>query len=579
MKKSTPTATTLAALLSSQAQKRGDDRVYTLLTDGEQEARPLSYGELDLEARAIAARLQRECERGDRVLLLIGDARDFIRGFMACQHAGVIAVPAYPPFPIQSARRLATLRAITRDSGASAVLAAGGGPELRGLLEEPAPELAALKWVAADDVPDSEADDFRPVTIRPEDISFLQYTSGSTALPKGVIVTHDSLMWNEEMIRRSFRMTDGDVVLGWLPLFHDMGLGLVLQTLYAGLQAVLMPPLTFIQRPGLWLQAISRYGGSISGGPDFGYALCVRRIPPEEREQLDLSTWRLAFNGAEPIRAATLRSFAETFEPHGFRASSLYPCYGMAEITLFATGVTASGGATELAVDLAALREGRIEPGGEHVLVSSGAPILHRRVEIVDPETCRRVEPGQIGEIWLAGPDVCAGYWERPDATEETFRARLADSGEGPFLRTGDLGAMYDGQLWVTGRLKDLIIVGGANHYPHDIEATVEAAHPRIRRGCSAAFALEREDREEIVVVAELKPAGDGEDDPAALARTVRTAVAAGHGIQVDHVAFAPPHTLPKTSSGKLQRSRARQSFESGEYGESIGVPKLEEVV
>jgi acyl-CoA synthetase (AMP-forming)/AMP-acid ligase II len=562
----TPKASTMAALLCSQAHTRGSASVYTYLADGQNETRSLTFQELYLHAGAVAARLQQSLDAGDRALIMADDPIEFIRAFMGCQLAGVIAVPAARPFPTYGGRRIATLRAIADNCGARAILTTNPA-DFRSRIVDPAPELAALEWIAVDEVQPELAAEFRAHSAQADDVSFLQYTSGSTSTPKGVVVTHDALMHNQELLYQSFSYGRDDVVASWLPLFHDMGLiGAVFPALYAGIQAVMIPPLVFVQRPARWLRMITRYGATVSGSADFGYAMCARRIPPEEREGIDLSSWRLAFSGAEPVRAATLDAFSEAFGPYGFDRRSWFPCYGLAECTLMATGGEAGTGAKRLAVQSGALREGLVATGGEHTLIGSGTEHLHRRVEIVDHVTGLRAEPAAVGEIWLAGPDVCAGYWERPQESEEIFGARLADSGDGPFLRTGDLGFIHDGELFVTGRLKDVLIVGGRNHYPQDIEMTVEASHEAIQTGGCVAFALERGGREQVVVVAELQPErarlGVSLGD---LVRDVRSAVSAEHGISVDEVLFVDRKSVPKTTSGKLQRSACRAAFECGE--------------
>ena len=559
----------MAALVSAHAYEQGSKTVFRYLPNGEDEDRSLTYAELDRDARAIAADLQRESAPGERALILTNDSIDFIRAFIACQYAGLIAVPAYPPFPMKSQRKAATLRAIGRDSAATVVLSSGP-LELRTTVGEVAPELAALTWVdldagPLDAGPRAAAEEFRPVQVRPEDISFLQYTSGSTALPKGVAISHQALMLNERLIAHSMGLGPDEIIVCWLPLFHDMGLiGNILQTLYLGAEAILIPPMAFVQRPVRWLDAISRYGGTMSGAPNFAYDLCVRRIPPAERSGLDLSSWRLAFNGAEPIRAVTLDRFVEAFGPSGFDARAVYPCYGLAESTVLATGSRRLAGSTTTAVDQDALQDGWFVPGGDHLLVGCGTPMLHRRVEIVDPVTRRLTEAGRVGEIWLAGPDIASGYWERPEESAETFAAHLADTGAGPFLRTGDLGVLHDGELYVTGRRKDVIIVGGRNHYPQDIEATVEAVDPLVRPSCCVAFSLDRDGSEQVIIVAEIQGAAT-EAELSGIGRSVRVAVSAQHDIQVDQVALVKPGSVPKTSSGKVQRAACRAAFERGE--------------
>ncbi|MFC4534992.1 fatty acyl-AMP ligase [Sphaerisporangium dianthi] len=559
-----PKASTLTELIALRAAESGSNIAYRFLPDGEHESHSLTFAELELEIRALATRLRRHTEPGDRTLILAPDAGDFVRAFLACQYAGVIAVPVYPPMPFDARRGTETIRAIARDCGAWTVLFAGH-EAYRDIIREAAPELAELTWVDAGQVAGVDTGGFAPAPVRPEDVSFLQYTSGSTSLPKGVMVSHRALMHQEELILRAGGFTADDVIVSWLPLFHDMGLiGNVLLALYVGCEAVLMPPLSFVQRPIRWLRAISRYRATVSGGPNFAYELCVRRIPPEDREGLDLRSLKAAFNGAEPVRAATLEAFTEAYRPHGFDEQALYPCYGLAEVTLMATGSPLGTGAVMLDVDLGALQEGRLVTGGDHRIVGSGTPRLHRRLEIVDPATCERVPPGGVGEIWLAGPDVADGYWGRPEETEATFGARIAGTGEGPFLRTGDLGAMHEGNLFVSGRLKDLVIVGGRNHYPQDIEATAEVAHPLVRRGCVIAFSAEHDGAERLVVVAEVKPAA-GEADLDDIRRSVRTAVSSCHGVQVGDVFLVDAGGVPKTSSGKLRRRTCRAAYEGGD--------------
>jgi acyl-CoA synthetase (AMP-forming)/AMP-acid ligase II/acyl carrier protein len=560
-----PRAPTIAAVLRAQADRRGAVTAYRYLEDGESETRSITYSELEIEARAVAARLQETAQRGDRALIMSDDSIDFVRAFMGCQLAGVIAVPVSPPFPSQRGRRVETLRAIGHNCGARIMLTSWP-QEFRDRVQGVAPELGDLRWIAVDEVPTSAAAEFRDHSVRADDVSFLQYTSGSTSTPRGVIVTHDMLAHNEAYIQRATDVDEHDIMVSWLPLFHDMGLiGGVLPSVYSGLQTVLMPPVAFARRPLNWLQAISRYRATVTAAPDSAYRLCVEKIDEEERAQLDLGSWRLALNGAEPLAASTLEAFVETFGPCGFDRRSWYPTYGLAECTLMATAPEPGAGAKTLAVQSEALRSGRMTPGEDKVILGCGKPTMHRRIELVDPDTARCVEAGMVGEIWIAGPDVARAYWGLPDESGRVFEAQLAGTGEGPFLRSGDLGFMWDGELYVTGRLKDVIIVGGRNHYPQDIEATVLSVHRSLVDGACAAFTVPRDGRERVVVVAEMVGARLRRGvDLEELARRITSAVASEHGIALAEVALVNRKSVPRTSSGKVQRRACCAAFEAG---------------
>ena len=541
---------TLVEVARRRAAEHPERLVYTFLTDGEEEGARLSYGELDLRARAIAAHLQGlGVERGERALLLFPPGLDFVTAFLGCLYAGVVAVPAYPP---RSRRLLPRLQAVAADARPRVALTVAA---LLPRLSQAAAELPGLEGVtlvATDGIDSGEADGFRPPELRPADLAFLQYTSGSTSTPKGVEVTHGNLVHNEEMIRRAFGQSEESVVVGWLPLYHDMGLiGNVLQPLYVGGRCVLMSPVAFLQRPRRWLEAISRYRATTSGGPDFAYELCVRRIGEPERRGLDLASWRVAYDGAEPVRVETLERFAAAFAPAGFRSQAFYPCYGLAEATLFVTGGRAGAGASVLEI------EGRPRVG-------CGAPWLGQEVAIVDPESRLRVAGERVGEIWVAGPSVAAGYWGQPEATERDFRARLVGEEDGgPWLRTGDLGQLSGGELFVTGRLKDLIILRGRNLYPQDLEATAAASHPALAAGGGAAFSVEVAGEERLILVHET---GGRPDAQAAeeVAGAIRQAVAEEHEAQVWEVVLLRAGTLPRTSSGKVQRHACRAGYLAG---------------
>ena len=560
-----PRSPTIAALIGARAQSRGSATIYRSLADGEDETRSITFAELELQARAVAACLQESASFGDRALILAEEPIEFIRAFMGCQLAGVIAVPVSPPFPSQRGRRVETLRAIAANCGAGAVLS-GWGPAFEDRVQGVAPELADLRWIAVDEVPDEQAADYRQQPVGPDDVAFLQFTSGSTSLPKGVVVTNDMVMHNEAYIERGLAWTADDTIVNWLPLFHDMGLiGSVLPTLYTGGQAVFMSPSAFARRPLNWLRAIARYRATIGVAPDSAYRLCIDKIAPHERAELDLRSWRLAGNGAEPVSSATLDAFTEAFAPCGFKPANWFATYGLAECTLMATGPLPGSGSSRLGVEAVALLEGRVVEGDDRLLVGCGTPTMHRRIEIVDPVTCRPQHDGAVGEIWIGGPDVARHYWERPEESERTFGATLAGSGDGPFMRSGDLGFVHEGELFVAGRLKDVIIVGGRNHYPQDVEATVTSIDgPLVKGGC-VTFSVQRDERECVVVVAETPPARarlgvDLED----VAREIRSVVASEHGIAVE-VVLVDRKSVPKTSSGKLQRAACRASFERSE--------------
>jgi amino acid adenylation domain-containing protein len=460
------------------------------------------------------------------------------------------------------------LRLIIEDAEASAVLGpAANLVRLRRWSEE-APYAARVRWLASEEIPGEAGDDWRAPQLGPDSIAFLQYTSGSTSDPKGVAVSHGALAANERRIQKGFNQSEESVVVGWLPLNHDMGLiGNVLQTLFSGGQCILMSPGAFLQQPVRWLRAISRYRATTSGGPNFAYDLCCRRIPPELREGLDLSSWEVAFNGAEPVRAETLEEFVRTFEPYGFRAAALRPCYGLAESTLLVT-LAAPGERLSRAFAAAPLEKGlavEAEEGGRRRLVSAGTGFDDQRLVIADPETGAELSPGQVGEIWLASPSIAQGYWRKPEVNAEVFAARLRDGG-GPFLRTGDLGFVHAGQLFITGRRKDLIIIRGRNHYPQDIERTAEASHPSLRSGSGAAFSLEQDGEERLLIVHEVQR---GEAfDVEAITEALRRAVAEEHEIHLQELVLVRHGTLPKTTSGKLRRGATRQAYLEGRLTE-----------
>jgi len=584
---STSEPSTLVELLRWRALRQPERRAYTYLIDGEEEESHLTYAELDGQARAIGALLQRCRARGERALLLYPPGLEFVAAFFGCLYGGSIAVPVYPPHPARLNQTMPKLQAIASD--AQPLVALTTSPILS--IVEPmlaqAPDFQAMRWLATDTVTSDMAEEWQEPAVSSNTLAFLQYTSGSTAAPRGVMLTHGNLLYNSALIHQCFEHTSDSQGVIWLPPYHDMGLiGGVLQPLYGGFPVTLMSPLAFLQRPLRWLQAISRYKATTSGGPNFAYDLCVRKITPEKRATLDLSSWEVAFNGAEPVRAETLDRFAAAFEPGGFRREAFYPCYGLAEATLIVAGGLKAAPPVVHTVQGSALEHNRVvaassENEGTRKLVGCGQSLLDQKIVIVDPESFTECPPDQVGEIWVSGPSIAQGYWNRPEETEATFRAYLADTGEGPFLRTGDLGFLKDTELFVTGRLKDLIIIGGHNHYPEDIEWTVERSHPSLRPGCCAAFSVDVEGEEQLVVVAEverrhrpgqrqvrvesdLDPEHRLSLDVKAVVRAIRQAVAEHHELQVYAVLLLEPNSIPKTSSGKIQRHACRAKFLAG---------------
>lgn len=551
---------TVTAQLDARVERHPDRDALTFLIDGEQPTAPTSYRGVGERARRVAALLQHAgVQPGDRVLLLYAPSLEFFWALLGCFYAGAIAVPTFPPIPGAPDGGMDRLRRIIADSDAAWV---ASDSLLRGLA---GPLLAdfADRWIVTD-AATPPASDARVVPVRPDDTALLQYTSGSTDAPKGVVVTHKSLAANQVMIHEGFETHDGSSCVSWLPVYHDMGLGTCLQALLVGGRVFLMSPLDFIRRPVRWLEAITRHRVEVSGGPTFGYELCMRKVTDEAIATLDLSAWNVAYCGAEPIHADTLRRFADRFARCGFRRSSLLPCYGLAEIVLYACGTRHEAGPRVQRFDAAALEGGRVLPvpagtPGARELVGCGPPATGEEIAIVDPASLARAEPDRVGEIWIRGDHVCAGYYRNPDATAETFGGQLAP-GERSWLRTGDLGFYDGGELYVTGRIKDLIIVDGRNLYPRDLERAIERAHAAVRPGGVVVFGVERDGSEQPAAVIELGRAVDVSD--AATLREIvlaaRRALASEFGVTVADVVLVKTGTIPKTSSGKVQRAATR---------------------
>ena len=572
----------LIRVLRRHAEERPQQPACVHLLDGQADHASLTYARLDRRARAIAARLQDMGFAGQCVLLVYPPGLDFIEAFFGCLYAGCVAVPTYPP---HRHRMLERFRAVAADARARIALStAAGAAQFQAMVAAGERDQAAtwsqLPWLATDEIPDALAERWQEPAIAPGTLAMLQYTSGSTSQPKGVMLSHANLMANVHAIHQAFGVRSGDSSVFWLPMYHDMGLvGGVLVPLFAGATNVSISPATFLQSPITWLAAISKYRATISGGPNFAYDLCIRKITDEQRATLDLSSWALAFVGAEPIEPGTLERFATAFAPCGFKPGAFYPCYGLAEATLMVSGSRRGSGATIGTFSDTALTENRVEPvrrDGPQArrLVACGSPVGDLRVVIVDPHSCAEAAPGRVGEIWVAGASVGQGYWHKPGQTRRSLDARLSDTGEGPFLRTGDLGFMDDGQLSVTGRLDDLIIVRGLNRYPQDIEATARGSHPLLESGYGAAFVTDDHGPQRLVLVQEV--ARKGTVDFASVLDAVRSAVLDEHGLALDAVVLVRNGTIPRTSSGKVQRHACRAAFLAGELkalAEHRGLP------
>lgn len=561
----------LIDLLQYRAYHQPDELAYQFLIDGKQAGPAYTNSMLDLQARAIAARLAGL--RGERALLLYPQGIEVMAAFFGCLYAGVIAIPVPPPDAGRLKRTLPRLQEIVKDAEATLVLST---ERIINLIQTSGLELSefrSMRWLNTEQIDLASAKDWIDLGIGKDELIYLQYTSGSTSVPKGVMLSHDNLIHHLADLQRAFGYGPGDPAVNWMPYFHDYGLvqGL-LEPFYNGSPCYIMSPQAFMKAPLRWLQAISQYRATHSQAPNFAYDLCVRRIKPSQKENLDLSCWKSAGNGAEPINPQVLRKFYDVFQDCGFQWEAFAPSYGLAEATLVVSTTPPGRGPRILTLDAAALEQGRVskrsveERVASREAVSCGKPVCETQVVIADPDTLTGGMPNQVGEVWVADPAVAQGYWQNKSATTETFRAYLKDTGAGPFLRTGDLGFIQDGELYISGRLKDLLIIRGANHYPHDLEWTVTQCHPALRPECGAAFSIDVDGSEQLVIVQEIARSHLRHLDVDEVIRAIRQAITEHHELQVYAVALLKTASIPKTSSGKIQRRACRAGYLAGSF-------------
>ena len=561
---------TLVEILADHAANHGDDTAYIVLDGRGAESARLSFAQLHRSAIAVAGRLQERVKPGTPVLLILPTGLDFVVALFGCMYAGAIGVPC-----AHAARDISRLASIIASSGAEVILT----NEVSDTTRRAVPmDLGPRTWLRVADILDGGAAQWQPPTLAPDSIAYLQYSSGSTGDPKGVMVSHGNLVHNLRMMAEAFGHDPKRTkIVTWLPLFHDMGLiGNVLEAAYLGVTCVLLSSTSFLKRPILWLQAIDRYRATFSGAPNFAYELCVRRITEAERETLDLSGWEVAFNGSEPVRAEVVDAFSERFTPQGFRREAFYPCYGLAEATLFVSGRGRSIAPTSLRFDRFLLERDRAvvsEDPSARVLVNCGHEWSGQKIIIVDPERLTPVPQGQIGEIWVSGASVAKGYWCQQAASAQSFVTTLDGVGEGNYVRSGDLGLLHDGELYLTGRLKDLIVIHGRNHYPEDIERTVSASNPALRPGCGAAFSVDVDGEERLVVAQELSREFRDNFDEDKIRGDVVEAISAVHQVRLYALVLIAHGTIPKTSSGKIQRRACRVAYLDGKFA-LVGKPK-----
>jgi len=558
--------TSLVDMLRRLAEEQPNQLAYRYLNDGEYDEVVMTYEDLDRRARSIAALLQSSAKAGDRALLIFPPGLDFIAAYCGCLYAKILAIPVYYPHPARPEKNLSIILRIAADAKPTVALLTSPLCDVIKSRKEIADEFVHIKLLATDnDKINDWADQWKQPETGKNDLAFLQYTSGSTSIPKGVMISHGNLLHNLGLIEKCFGQSNKSHAVIWLPPYHDMGLiGGILQPLYTGYPATLLSHMMFLQRPIRWLQSISRFHATTSGGPNFAYDLCVKKIKPEQRELLDLSSWEVAFNGAEPIYNKTLDQFAEYFAPCGFRRKAFLPCYGLAEATLMVAG--GPKGRTPVTQNLitSGLEQNQViitpeKNGDTRTLVSCGRKIPDQQITIVNPETMTLCSSDQIGEIWVSGPSVAKGYWNKPLETGLTFGARLSNTDEGPFLRTGDLGFLHEGELYITGRLKNLIISDGKNHYSHDIEKTVERSHPAIRLAGCAVFSIIDSASERIIVIAEVENKLDVHSEQ--IIKAIRHAVAFNHDLHVDDIKLTNPGDIPRTTSGKIRHFLCKTNY------------------
>lgn len=552
---------TIVDFLRNHAQCNPQKTALIMLKEQGDEPTCLSYAELDAKAQRIASELQQRYQVGDRAMLLYRPGIEFIVAFLACQYAGLIPVPT--SLSSRKPHHLRRIEQIGQDASISLIMTAS---DLQDDLQEwfKDSSLAWLECLASDEIKTDR--EWTHPNIGMQHLAFLQYTSGSTGNPKGVMVSHGNLIHNSQLIKEKYQHTEDTVMGGWLPFYHDMGLiGLILQTLYLGASLVLMAPVDFVKRPSKWLHAISRYRISTTGGPNFGFQHCVERIREQDIEGIDLSCWQVCFNGAEPVRQTTMEAFTQRFSKYGFKYESFYPCYGLAEATLFVAGGTPGLKHASICIDRNELESHRavlvaVDNPTSYTLVSCGQP---HGVVVVDNQTRTPVADGQVGEIWLQNGSVAVGYWNNPDATAETFQAVLTNENDGYYMRTGDLGFFHDGELYITGRSKDMLIVNGRNIYPQDIEQHVGTLDTRFEGRMAAAFSINGVAGEEVVVVQEVANRGMDADNLSQLAKQVRRDVGEYFEVMVASVVLTTSGTIPRTTSGKVQRRKTRLLWEN----------------
>jgi len=559
-----PQFNNLVDMLQYRGDSNNSDIACILLEDGFTEKEIKTFGEIDLHARAVGASLQKIGQKGDPVLLLFPTGIDFIIGLFGCFYAGMVAIPAYPPRKNKVNERF---HSILDNSGTQIILTNDSlFNNVNAYLEAKtlAEQFTVLNY---QDIDSTSSKGWVDPQLEPDDLAILQYTSGSTGDPNGVMVTHANILYNCEFIFQSFSLSHDSTLVNWLPNFHDMGLiGCVIEPIYGGFKNVMIPPNIFLQNPLSWLKAISKYHGTTAGGPNFCFDYCLERIPEEEREAIDLSSLTVFWTGAETIRKSTLESFADEFKVSKFNKSQFFPCYGLAEATLIVTGGNLKDDPVYLKLNRKAIEANRIELAStDHSdteeYVGCGFPWINTYVYIVDPETHQRCKEDVIGEIWVYGPAVAKGYWKNPQLTNTVFGAYIKGADEGPFLRTGDLGFVKNGQLFVTGRLKELIIVNGKNYYPQDIENIMHNSHEALRINAGAAFSVEWDDKERLVVINEINRTYIQNLNADEVINSIRKSIFEEYDILPFSIVLIKTGSLMKTTSGKIKRRATKDAF------------------